>query len=684
MQWLVRKLNGSISSYDRVKIQNFIIEVSSKSNEDVDIDIIVHNIENSLYYKFFENGNIPHTKEIIELSCNTLFRSGYTQTADILRKGSFFQGDNKNFIEDLVDNYINSSDWRVKENSNMNYSLQGLNFHISSSIVARYWLSKLYTDEIKKHQDDGSLHIHDLGILGPYCVGWDLQELLEKGFGGVPNKIESSPAKHFRSILGQIVNFFYTLQGEAAGAQAFSNFDTLLAPFVRNDNLSYDEVKQAMQEFIFNLNVPTRVGFQAPFTNITLDLEPAPVLSDTNVVIGGKIQDSKYGDFQPEMDMINKALAELMSEGDAKGRIFTFPIPTYNIHKDFDFDNPNFIPIWEMTGKYGIPYFSNFVNSDLSPDDVRSMCCRLRLDTKELRSRGGGLFGANPQTGSIGVVTINIPRIAYLAENEEDFYSRLDKMLELAKNSLEIKRTFVEQLTDQGLFPYTKVYLSSVKERFGCWWANHFSTIGIIGMNEAAHNFLKTSIVDPKAHKWTGEVLTYIRNRLQQFQSDTGNYYNLEATPAEGASYRLAKKDKEIFGDIFAQGGDDVPYYTNSVHVPANEEMDLFDMLEHQDNLQTLFTGGTVVHLYLGEAITDTNSVKELVKSVVNNYKLPYFSLTPTFSVCPVHGYISGKHQYCPYPHTEKDLKDHGKITEIEENKLTSMEKSSYKVIKNN
>ncbi|MBN2722766.1 MAG: ribonucleoside triphosphate reductase [Deltaproteobacteria bacterium] len=677
MNLLVRNSDGSFEEYKKTDISESLQKVGIYSDEVLEL------VDSYLYSGYFSNGSIPSVSIVKSTVISILREQGYSEEAELFESGqSKSNPELKTYVKDVVDDYLGRADWRVRENSNMNYSLQGLNFHISSSVVAKYWLEHIYPDYIGSAHTDGDMHIHDLGVLGPYCVGWDLQDLIQRGFGGVSGKVESSGAKHFRTILGQIVNFFYTLQGEAAGAQAFSNFDTLLAPFVRFDGLDYLEVKQSLQEFIFNLNVPTRVGFQAPFTNITMDLTPSPALADSPVVIGGEsIDDLTYGMFQEEMNLINRAMAELMSKGDAQGRIFTFPIPTYNIHKEFDFDNPDLVPLWEMTGKYGIPYFSNFVNSDLDPDDVRSMCCRLRLDTKELKSRGGGLFGANPQTGSIGVVTVNMVRLAFLSTSEKDFFSRLDDIMEKARESLEIKRTVVEELTDRGLFPYTTNYLSTVKQRFGTWWANHFSTIGIIGMNEAAVNFKGAPITEAGSREWSIKVLNYMRDKLSDFQDETGNYYNLEATPAEGASYRLARKDAELFDGIFAQGSDSVPYYTNSVHVSAQEQMDIFELLEHQDDLQTLFTGGTVVHLYLGEAIEDPSSVRELVKAVVTRFKLPYFSITPTFSICPVHGYISGKHFQCPYPHTDSELEEMGTDVEVGANEIAEMENGSYRIL---
>lgn len=555
---------------------------------------------------------------------------------------------------DIVDDYINNIDWRIKESANSTYSLQGMNQHISTIISAQYWLTKIYPSEIGNAHKQGKLHIHDLGFISVYCVGWDLQELIMTGFKGVPGKIESKPAKHFRTLLGQIVNFFYTMQGEAAGAQAFSNFDTYLAPFIRHDNLSYVEVKQALQEFMFNMNIPTRVGFQTPFTNITLDLVVPNNMKDLSVIIGGQIKEYTYGDFQPEMDIFNRAFADVMTEGDSNGRIFSFPIPTYNITKDFDWDNENRQPIWEMTAKYGIPYFSNFVNSDMSPDDVRSMCCRLRIDTSELKSRGGGLFGANPLTGSVGVVTINLPRLAFESKTEEELYQRIDKLMTLAKDSLEIKRKVIEQLTENGLYPYSKFYLRNIRQKNGAYWDNHFSTIGLVGMNELLLNFYGKDITTKEGNEVAENIMSFMREKLQEFQSETGHIYNLEATPAEGTTYRLAQLDKAEFPDIIVANEKQVrqenaaPYYTNSSQLPVGFTEDIFEALELQDNLQTKYTGGTVFHVFVGESQLPAESVKRFVKMVCENFKLPYFSLTPTFSVCPEHGYIYGEHSECP------------------------------------
>ena len=554
---------------------------------------------------------------------------------------------------DLIEDYINLQDWRVKESANSTYSLQGLNQHLSTIISSQYWLNQIYSKEISDTHKQGRFHIHDLGFLSVYCVGWDLEDLLYTGFKGVEGKTQSKPAKHLRTAVGQIVNFFYTMQGEAAGAQAFSNFDTYLAPFIRYDNLSYERVKQCLQEFFFNMNVPTRVGFQTPFTNVTLDLKVPGFLKDQPVIIGGKAQAETYGEFQEELDIFNKAYAEIMLEGDSNGSVFSFPIPTYNITPDFEWDNPNLDLIWEMSAKYGIPYFSNFVNSDMSPDDVRSMCCRLRLDKRELQKRGGGLFGANPLTGSIGVVTINLPKLGYEAKSEEDLFNRLSWLMEMAKNSLELKRKVIERLTEQGLYPYSKFYLRHLHKKNGAYWNNHFSTIGLIGMNECCLNYLGSQITDKEGHEFALKVMGFMREKLEAFQEETGHIYNLEATPAEGTSYRLARIDKMQYPDIIVANEEaykkgSKPYYTNSTQLPVNYTDDLFKALDHQDSLQTKYTGGTVFHTFIGEKQLPTSSVKQLIKKITANYHLPYITLSPTFSICPEHGYIFGEHEYCP------------------------------------
>jgi ribonucleoside-triphosphate reductase len=546
----------------------------------------------------------------------------------------------------LVDSYLDKSDWQVAENANMAFSLQGLNNHISSEVTRKYWLERLYSPEVRAAHESGDLHIHDLNLLAVYCVGWDLADLLREGFRGAGGKVESGPAKHLRTALGQAANFFYTLQGEAAGAQAFSSVDTLLAPFIAYDGLGYTDVKQAIQEWIFNLNVATRVGFQTPFTNITLDLNVPERMKAEGVVIGGQIQSRTYGEFQREMDMFNRAFLEVMSEGDAKGRVFTFPIPTYNITADFDYDDPRLDPLWKATARYGLPYFANFVNSELSPDDARSMCCRLRLDTRELRHRGGGLFGANPLTGSIGVVTLNLPRLGRLASGREDFLARMDRLLEVSRDCLVAKRKLLERFTDGGLYPYARFYLRAIKERFGNYWNNHFSTIGIVGLDEATQNLLGEGSLGPQGRQFGLDVLDHLRMRLVEFQDAVGTPFNLEATPAEGASYRLAMADHKMFPDLAAAGP--ATAYSDSSQPQVNAVQDPFDLLEHQDDFQTKYTGGTVLHFWLGQRVEDPETVKAFVRTVCGRYHLPYFTLTPTFSICPEHGYLTGSCEKCP------------------------------------
>ncbi|MBU0647731.1 ribonucleoside triphosphate reductase [Patescibacteria group bacterium] len=561
---------------------------------------------------------------------------------------------NEKIFADLVKNYLREDDWLVKENSNMSYSLQGLNNYMAAEISKKFWLNTLYPQDIAQAHIDGDYHIHDLGIISVYCVGWDLMDLLRTGFGGVSGKIESRPPKHFKTALLQSVNFLYTMQGESAGAQAFSNFDTLLAPFIYYDNLNYHEVKQALQEFVFNINVPTRVGFQTPFTNITFDLEVPNYFQDQRVVVGGETKNKSYGEFKDQMDLLNRAFLEVMLEGDAKGRVFTFPIPTYNITKDFNWDNKNLDNLWKVTAKYGLPYFANYVNSDMQPEDARSMCCRLRIDNRELIKRGGGLFGSSPLTGSIGVVTINLPRLGKISQNEEEFLQRLDDLMILAKKSLELKRDILEKYMDDGLYPYSKHYLRNVKARFDNYWQNHFSTIGIIGMNESCLNLFGQDITRPASMEFTTKVMKFMRKRMIDFQKETGNNYNLEATPGEGISYRLPLLDKRKFKDDitcanesdYRQGQE--PYYTNSTHLPVNYTDDIFEVLDLQNEVQSMYTGGTVVHLFIGEKIDDTNALKNLIKKICDNYHLPYFSITPTFSICPNCGYLDSEVLTCP------------------------------------
>ncbi len=682
----VTKRDGRVSEFDAAKIATAVhkaFQATGEGNYNQAWEItaiVVSKLDKSVV-------EIEYIQDVVE---DTLMNMGFRRTAKAYilyrAKRNELRNISKTLNESLniIENYVNLRDWRVNENSNMSYSLQGLNAHVSSSITANYWLSKIYTPEIGEAHRSGAIHIHDLGSLSAYCVGWDLEQLLIQGFGGVPGKIESAPAKHFRTALGQIVNFFYTLQGEAAGAQAFANFDTLLAPFVRYDGLAYEDVKQALQEFVFNLNVPTRTGFQTPFTNITFDLVCPGILRDKGVIVGGEIREETYGDFAKEIEWINRAFAEVMLAGDSKNRPFTFPIPTYNVTKSFDWSNPAYDAIWAMTARYGTPYFSNFINSDMNEEDARSMCCRLRLDNREVRSqldrvsaasghsgdeassgaRRGGLFAANPMTGSIGVVTVNLPVIAFEAADEADFFSRLRHIMEVSKTSLEMKRKAVEELTGKGLYPYTRIYLKDIKKRSGRFWTNHFSTIGLIGMNEAAMNFLKVPYHSAEGRAFGLKVLDFMLSVLETFKKETGNLYNLEASPAEGASYRLAKADRKKYPDILASGSEETPYYTNSVHLPVNATDDIFELLDHQDELQSRFTGGTVIHIFVGEKITDPKSVASVVRTVATRYRLPYFSITPTFSVCPVHGYIAGEHPCCPMPHTEQELKQYGKYIE--------------------
>src|SRR5574344_649190 len=558
----IRKRSGEIVPFDRNKITKAIRnaqEAISEKNDSLAEELSTKIVENIA--KHFHKHTIPAVEEVQDIVEATLienkqislaktyiiYRDQHRQIRDISKDIS---------DEKLMEDYLGRADWRLKENSNMSFSVQGLNNYIASAVSARYWLNKLYPENIRKAHVSGDLHIHDLGLLAPYCCGWDLKDLLVKGFQGVPEKVQSKPPKHFRSALGQIVNFFYTMQGEAAGAQAFSNFDTYLAPFIRYDHLTYKEVKQSLQEFMFNVNVPTRVGFQTPFTNVTLDVTPSKLIGEENVVIGGEVKEERYKDFQAEMDIFNQAFAEVMLEGDSTGRVLGFPIPTYQVDKNFDWDRECLKPMWEMTAKYGIPYFSNFVNSDMDRDDARSMCCRLRLDNRELRKRGGGLFGANPLTGSLGVVTINLPRLGYTSKDKEEFKKKLLALMEIAKESLEQKRKVVEKFTNDGLYPYSRFYLHDIKERFGSYWQNHFNTIGINGMNEAAVNLLGKDIATPEGHDFAVEILEYMRQELKRFQEETDNLYNLEATPAEGCTYRFAKKDKQLYPEIVCANED--------------------------------------------------------------------------------------------------------------------------------
>ncbi len=656
----IAKRDGRIVSFDEKKIMKAVEKAFLATEEGKLSDALrVAGKVISLMNKKFR-GTIPKIEDVQDLVEHVLMVLDYEETAKAYilyreqRRRTREMEKSLDDSADLVDKYIGEMDWKVKENANMSYSLQGMNNYIASIVSSKYWMNRVYPIEIRAAHEGGDFHLHDLQLVAAYCCGWDLQDLLRRGFTGVPGKVSCKPAKHFGSILGQMVNFIYTLQGEVAGAQAFSNFDTLLAPFVRADKLTFEEVKQQIQSFVFNMNVSTRVGFQTPFSNITLDITAPKALTKESVIIGGVPQKERYGDFQKEMNMINRAFAEVMMEGDADGRVFTFPIPTYNIGKNFDWDDKRYQPIWEMTAKYGTPYFANFVNSDMDPEDARSMCCRLRLDNRELHKRGGGLFGAAPLTGSIGVATINLPRVGYLSKDKKEFYGRLDHLMDLAKESLEIKRKIVERLTDGGLYPYTKFYLAPIKLRRGEYWSNHFSTIGLVGMNEALMNLIGKDITTKEGQKLAEEILVHMRKRIISYQKETGNLYNLEATPAEGTSYRLARLDRDRYTDIIfandpgVKSGETEPYYTNSSQLPVNYTDDIFEALDLQDKLQTKYTGGTVLHGFLGERLWDVEATKNLVRKIAENYTLPYFTLTPTFSICPSHGYIAGEHHTCP------------------------------------
>jgi ribonucleoside-triphosphate reductase (formate) len=661
----IKKRDGRIVEFDSSKITAAIAKAGQATGEFSERESRKMTLRVLTLAHELRLGPLPEVEEIQDIVEHVLLDSPYHATAKAYiiyrEQHAQIRSITTKANLDLVDHYIQRLDWKIKENSNMCYSLQGLNNYISSDITSEYWLNKIYPPEIRRAHTNGDMHIHDLSLLSIYCVGWDLKDLLLNGFKGVEGKVESAPPKHLRSALGQIVNFFYTLQGEAAGAQALSNFDTLLAPFVRRDNLGYRKVKQALQEFIFNINIPTRVGFQTPFTNITMDLYVPGILKDHPVIVAGREQAQTYSEFQPEMDMLNRAFAEVMMEGDAKGRVFTFPIPTYNITADFDWNNPNLEPVWQMTAKYGIPYFSNFVNSDMSPEDARSMCCRLRLDNRELLKRGGGLFGANPLTGSIGVVTINLPRIGHLAKSASEFFALLDSRVNLAVDSLMIKRKVLEKFTEKNLYPYSRFYLREIKQNTGTFWKNHFSTIGIIGMNEACLNFLGKDIGSVEGQAFALSVMDRLRDKLSLVQDENGDIFNLEATPGEGTSFRLAMIDKQKYKGIkcaneaeYHRGA--APFYTNSTQLPVNYTDDLYETLQLQDRLQAKYTGGTVLHILLGEQLDDTAAVKSLVSKIAANYRLPYFTLTPTFSVCPSHGYLRGEQPRCARCNQETEI----------------------------
>jgi len=651
----IRKRDGRVVDFEQEKITEAIHKAVVATNQgDGEVSKKISDKVVSLLNRRFKKGETPDVEQIQDIVEEVLILEDLVETA----KAYILYREQRRAIREAskvtdessekIDSYLKEVDWQVKENANMTFSLQGLNQYVGSYISKKYWLNKIYPKEIREAAANEDFHIHNLELLAPYCAGWDLYDFLVKGFGGVFGKIECRPPKHFRTALGQLVNVLFTLQGEIAGANAVSNFDTLLAPFIRYDNLDYKQVKQTMQEFLYNCMVPTRVGFQTPFLNVSLDIKPPAFLAKQPVIIGGEPQNETYGDFQSEIDMFIKAFYEGVMEGDASGRPFTFPIPTVSITKDFEWDNPNLAVMWEATAKYGINYFSNFIHSDMSPDDARSMCCRLRLDNRELYKRGGGLFGSSPKTGSIGVVTINLPRLGYLSKTKTEFFDRLNHLIELAKESLEIKRKALDNFMEKGLYPYSRHYLEDMKKMRNSYFGNYFSTIGICGTNEALLNFLDEDITTHKGRKFAIEILDFMRKKMVKFQEETGNLYNLEATPAEGTSYRQAKTDKEKYPDIITAGTKEVPYYTNSSQLPVGFTDDVFEALKLQNDIQTKYTGGTVLHIFLGEKISDPNMAKNLVKKIFENYSLPYITLTPTFSICPTHGYLSGEHFECP------------------------------------
>ncbi len=657
----IKKRDGRIESFDQQKIKNAIWKAAKAvggTNEAIAEDL-ADQVVDMVSDRFTDA--VPEVEDIQDAVEKVLIENGHAKTAKayiLYREKRRATREINAMIGATIDmfgDYLDDKDWGTKENANMQRSVNGLNNYVRESFTKKYWLYKVYPEDVRQAHESGDAHIHDLGFFGPYCAGWDLRQLLTDGFGGVEGKVESSPAKHLRSFLGQVVNSTFTTQGETAGAQAWSSFDTYCAPFIYYDHMTFDDVKQCLQEFVFNINVPTRVGFQCPFSNLTFDIKVPKTLREEPVIIGGEYMNRTYGDFQKEMDLFNRAFCAVMLEGDCKGRVFTFPIPTINITKDFDWDSPVVNSFMEITCKYGIPYFANYVNSDLSPEDAVSMCCRLRLDKRELRKRGGGLFGSNPMTGSIGVYTVNLPRIGYLATDKADFFARLKRVAELGKVSLEIKRKIIEHQTDRGLYPYSAHYLRNVKARTGEYWFNHFNTIGLVGMNEACLNFLGKDIGSKEGLAFALEVMRFLRDLMVEFQEETGHSYNLEATPAEGTSYRLARLDKEKYPNII-QSGHEEPQYTNSTQLPVTYTDDIFECMDLQDELQSLYTGGTVQHLYLGERVNDVETVKDLIRTIFTKYKMPYISITPTFSICEDHGYISGEHFTCP---------ECGKATEV-------------------
>lgn len=643
------KRDGSIKDFDPSKIQK-AVEKAGKATGEFGPAIAAEITENQVMPKIRAlNVATPHIEQVQDAVEQALFESGHFTTLRayiVYREQRAKSRDAKKTwinVESSINEYLDQSDWRVNANANQGYSLGGMILNVSGKVVANYWLNFVYPNEIGKCHREADFHIHDLDMLSGYCAGWSLRTVLTEGFNGVPGKVEAGAPKHLSSACGQIVNFLGTMQNEWAGAQAFSSFDTYMAPFIRKDNVPYSEVVQCIQEMIYNLNVPSRWGTQTPFTNLTFDWTCPPDLAPQHPIIGGQEMPFTYGDLQEEMNMINRAYIEVMTRGDSKGRVFTFPIPTYNITPDFDWDGPNVKLLFDMTARYGLPYFQNFINSELKPNMIRSMCCRLQLDLRELLKRGNGLFGSAEQTGSLGVVTINCARLGYLYPGDEKaLYERLDHLLDLAKESLEIKRKVIQRHIDQGLFPYTKRYLGTLR--------NHFSTIGVNGINEMIRNFTydKMNITSEEGHAFALKFLDHVRERLVQFQSETDHMYNLEATPAEGTTYRFAKEDRKRFPDIIQAGTPQNPYYTNSSQLPVGYTDDPFEALEMQDDLQRKYTGGTVLHLYMNEAVSSAEACRDLVRKTLTRFRLPYITVTPTFSICPKHGYLSGRHDFCP------------------------------------
>ena len=664
----VVKRSGEIKPYDRTKIYAAIgkaIEAVEKRPDPDKAEYLTAAVEEKL--KLMMAGrhehSIPAIEEIQDIVESVLIENNAVAIAKayiLYRARHEAIRDTKNLMLDInatMDGYLSQSDWRVNENANVNFSLGGLILHNSGTITANYWLKNIYSPEIAEAHKSAAFHLHDLSMFSGYCAGWSIRQLIAEGLGGVPDKITSTPATHLSTLVNQIVNFLGIMQNEWAGAQAFSSFDTYLAPFIRKDNLTEKEVRQCIQSFIFGVNTPSRWGSQAPFTNITLDWMCPDDLKDKPAIVGGKEMDFTYGDCQKEMNIINKVFIELMIEGDAAGRGFAYPIPTYNITKNFDWDSENAQLLFQMTAQYGTPNFQNFINSDLNPSDVRSMCCRLQLDKRELRRRGGGLFGADEFTGSLGVVTINLPQIGYLAQSEQQFFARLEYLMDLAKESLCIKRKVIQRLLDGGLFPYTRRYLATLN--------NHFNTIGLCGMNECCLNFLGCSIAEPKGKAFAEKVLTYMRNRLADYQEQTGELFNLEATPAESTSYRLARHDKEQFPDIITSGTEE-PFYTNSSQLPVDYTEDVFEALDHQESLQTKYTGGTMFHVFLGEALKDWKTCRDLVKTIASTYRIPFLTISPIYSICRIHGYLNGEQFECPKCRTEAELALKQKLHRLE------------------